>query len=91
MASIASPAQNGKAYKFVDHSYDVIVVGAGGAGMTAALFAVPPIGRVADHVLAAACGVHGPAVLSQMPDAGCIERMEGPCVGQIRICDIFDH
>ena len=32
-----SPAQNGKAYKYVDHSYDVIVVGAGGAGLRATL------------------------------------------------------
>src|ERR1044072_9414689 len=31
------PAQNGKAYKYVDHSYDVIVVGAGGAGLRATL------------------------------------------------------
>src|ERR1700754_3965249 len=37
MASISSPAQNGKAYKYVDHSYDVIVVGAGGAGLRATL------------------------------------------------------
>ena len=29
MASISSPSQNGKAYTYVDHSYDVIVVGAG--------------------------------------------------------------
>ncbi len=32
-----SPAQNGKAYKYVDHSYDVIVVGASGAGLRATL------------------------------------------------------
>ena len=25
MASISSPSQNGKAYTYVDHSYDVIV------------------------------------------------------------------
>ena len=35
MAAIGSPAQNGKAYKYVDHSFDVIVVGAGGAGLRA--------------------------------------------------------
>lgn len=29
--------QNGKAYTYVDHSYDVIVVGAGGAGLRATL------------------------------------------------------
>ena len=33
----SSPAQNGKAYTYVDHSYDVIVVGAGGAGLRATL------------------------------------------------------
>ncbi|MGO8197620.1 FAD-binding protein, partial [Rhizobium ruizarguesonis] len=32
-----SPAHNGKAYKYVDHSSDVIVVGAGGAGLRATL------------------------------------------------------
>ncbi|MGO8352314.1 FAD-binding protein, partial [Rhizobium johnstonii] len=32
-----SPAQKGKAYKYVDHSYDVIVVGAGVAGLRATL------------------------------------------------------
>src|SRR6476469_5439607 len=37
MASNASPAIGGKAYNFVDHSYDVIVVGAGGAGLRATL------------------------------------------------------
>ncbi|HCV70658.1 MAG TPA: succinate dehydrogenase/fumarate reductase flavoprotein subunit, partial [Agrobacterium sp.] len=37
MASISSPSQNGKAYTYVDHSYDVIVVGAGGAGLRATL------------------------------------------------------
>jgi len=31
----AGPAINGKAYDVVDHSYDVIVVGAGGAGLRA--------------------------------------------------------
>ncbi len=30
-------AQNGKVYTYVDHSYDVIVVGAGGAGLRATL------------------------------------------------------
>ena len=33
----AAPAVNGKAYTFVDHTYDVIVVGAGGAGLRATL------------------------------------------------------
>jgi len=31
----ASPAQNGKAYPITDHSFDVVVVGAGGAGLRA--------------------------------------------------------
>ena len=31
----AAPAINGKAYTVVDHSYDVVVVGAGGAGLRA--------------------------------------------------------
>ena len=31
------PAINGRAYPFVDHTYDVIVVGAGGAGLRATL------------------------------------------------------
>ena len=33
----AAPAINGKAYATVDHTYDVIVVGAGGAGLRATL------------------------------------------------------
>ncbi|MGE3907529.1 MAG: FAD-binding protein, partial [Reyranellaceae bacterium] len=34
--SVASgPAVNGKAYNIVDHYYDVVVVGAGGAGLRA--------------------------------------------------------
>ncbi len=37
MASITPIAQTGKAYTYVDHSYDVIVVGAGGAGLRATL------------------------------------------------------
>jgi succinate dehydrogenase / fumarate reductase flavoprotein subunit len=31
----AAPAANGKAYAFTDHSFDVVVVGAGGAGLRA--------------------------------------------------------
>ncbi|MBB4003704.1 succinate dehydrogenase flavoprotein subunit [Aurantimonas endophytica] len=33
----SAPAQNGKAYSFVDHTFDVVVVGAGGAGLRATL------------------------------------------------------
>ena len=33
----SSPAQNGKAYAITDHSFDVVVVGAGGAGLRAAV------------------------------------------------------
>ncbi len=33
----AAPKTNGKAYAFTDHTYDVIVVGAGGAGLRATL------------------------------------------------------
>ena len=33
----AAPGINGKAYSIVDHSYDVVVVGAGGAGLRATL------------------------------------------------------
>ncbi|KTQ84629.1 MULTISPECIES: succinate dehydrogenase flavoprotein subunit [Aureimonas] len=33
----AAPGQNGKAYEFVDHVFDVVVVGAGGAGLRATL------------------------------------------------------
>ncbi|WP_310621742.1 succinate dehydrogenase flavoprotein subunit [Flexibacterium corallicola] len=33
----ASAAQGGKAYEFVDHKFDVVVVGAGGAGLRATL------------------------------------------------------
>ncbi|HZP21109.1 MAG TPA: succinate dehydrogenase flavoprotein subunit [Bauldia sp.] len=34
---VAAPKVNGKAYSFVDHTYDVVVVGAGGAGLRATL------------------------------------------------------
>ena len=30
-----NPATNGRAYPIEDHSYDVVVVGAGGAGLRA--------------------------------------------------------
>lgn len=33
----AAPGQNGRAYEFVDHAFDVVVVGAGGAGLRATL------------------------------------------------------
>ncbi|MEO1199707.1 MAG: succinate dehydrogenase flavoprotein subunit [Pseudomonadota bacterium] len=33
----AAPSVNGKAYSFIDHTFDVVVVGAGGAGLRAAL------------------------------------------------------
>src|SRR3990170_3574877 len=33
----AAPAVNGKAYPIHDHTYDVLVVGAGGAGLRATL------------------------------------------------------
>ncbi len=35
--SNGAPAVNGKAYPFTDHTYDVVVVGAGGAGLRATL------------------------------------------------------
>jgi succinate dehydrogenase / fumarate reductase flavoprotein subunit len=35
--SNGAPAVNGKAYTFTDHTYDVVVVGAGGAGLRATL------------------------------------------------------
>jgi len=35
--TIAKPGIGGSAYKFVDHAYDVVVVGAGGAGLRATL------------------------------------------------------
>jgi succinate dehydrogenase / fumarate reductase flavoprotein subunit len=35
--TVAKPATVGSAYKFVDHAYDVVVVGAGGAGLRATL------------------------------------------------------
>ena len=34
---VAAPGVNGKAYTVVDHTYDVVVVGAGGAGLRATL------------------------------------------------------
>ena len=33
----SAPAVNGRAYGFIDHTFDVVVVGAGGAGLRAAL------------------------------------------------------
>src|ERR1700761_542216 len=33
----AAPAQNGKAYSLTDHTFDVVVVGAGGAGLRASV------------------------------------------------------
>ncbi|ESR26478.1 Succinate dehydrogenase flavoprotein subunit [Lutibaculum baratangense AMV1] len=33
----SAPGANGRAYSFVDHTYDVVVVGAGGAGLRATL------------------------------------------------------
>ena len=38
----ASPAVNGKAYPINDHTFDVVVVGAGGAGLRAASAALRP-------------------------------------------------
>ena len=35
--SIGAPAINGRAYSFIDHTFDVVVVGAGGAGLRAVL------------------------------------------------------
>ncbi|MCB1510931.1 MAG: FAD-binding protein, partial [Hyphomicrobiaceae bacterium] len=34
---VAAPAVNGRAYTIIDHTYDVVVVGAGGAGLRATL------------------------------------------------------
>jgi succinate dehydrogenase / fumarate reductase flavoprotein subunit len=36
-ATNAAPATNGRAYAFTDHTFDVVVVGAGGAGLRAAV------------------------------------------------------
>jgi len=36
-ANGSAPATNGRAYTFIDHTFDVVVVGAGGAGLRAAL------------------------------------------------------
>ena len=33
----AAPKINGRAYPFIDHTFDVVVVGAGGAGLRATL------------------------------------------------------
>ena len=34
-AGPSKPAQNGKAYPITDHTFDVVIVGAGGAGLRA--------------------------------------------------------
>ena len=37
MATNGAPAQNGLAYPITDHTFDVVVVGAGGAGLRASV------------------------------------------------------
>ena len=44
MAPTSSPVINGHAYDYVDHAYDVIVVGAGGAGLRATFESVAATG-----------------------------------------------
>ena len=38
MNAISKPGIGGAAYRVVDHTYDVVVVGAGGAGLSAAVY-----------------------------------------------------
>ena len=55
--SSGAPAINGRAYPIEDHSYDVVVVGAGGSGLRAVvrdLFRTPIAGS--ENVLGAICG-----------------------------------
>lgn len=47
-SSGAAPKGGGKAYRFIDHKFDVVVIGAGGAGLRATL-------GMAEHGLSTAC------------------------------------
>ena len=45
--SSVAPGINGRAYPIIDHDFDVVVVGAGGAGLLLAVFSAIAVLRVA--------------------------------------------
>src|SRR5439155_424279 len=74
-----APASNGKAYPIEDHTYDVVVVGAGGAGLRAVVgcseaglrtACITKVFPTRSHTVAAQGGI-SPAPPPTVPDTPC--------------------
>src|SRR3712207_8327124 len=70
---VAAPKTNGQAYAIVDHTFDVVIVGAGGAGLRATVgcsqaglrtACIPKVFPTRSHTVAGAGGI--PAALGNM-------------------------